>query len=1437
MAIKPFNTVDLEGVIVYDLQKDTLLYADEIKVKFELMPFFRNYFIFHQIKLVDADIYLKHSEENGNNFDFLIDAFKSQKNKEKKDNLFHFGTIQTYNCRFRYESDKQRKKVGNFDVSDIEISELNSRITIYYFAKKNCVASIKKLSFNEKSGLKLNSLQTDVAFDSTGLRLMNVLIEMPKSKIQSDSISLVCDSLADFKEFNSKVKLYAQLNPTTFTPSDISAFVPALKRVNTTISATGTACGTVDDLKFSQWNIAFGNNSSLRGNFDVTGLPNIGQTYIHASVSKLHTTRNDVENLISDIKNAPFLLPKNLRNITHLDFVGQVSGYPHDFVTNGTFSTNVGTLVADFLLNTDRADDQYIFEGSLKSDKFNLKQLTNNEKLGSIVFNVDVKGSQNIGDKEVDCHTKGVVSSFEFNNYKYENIVLDGLYENRKFNGEISLDDPNGNVAIDGLIDFSDEIPFYNFEAKVRDWNPYGMNLLKKYPDLFLSFDINTDIEGSKLDNIKGNASAKDITINNGDKSLSIDLFTINSDISDTLSSIIVTSDYLYGVIEGRYSFSTFVSGFKYIASEYVPILHLSEKQKSEGSVNNFDFDLNVSNMDKICDLFDLNFSTSSNFNIFGFYDDKTRKFRLRSIIPDLRFKKMQFSSVLISCENPDDAISLAVDAHLEKLRPVSTNSFGLFFRAWAKNDTLTTNFQWQNNEEKLYAGELSGITALSKKNDRIFTSTAIQQSNIIFADTVWTMHPSEIITEGDRIKINKFKFGRENEHIFLDGVISKAETDSLLVDVKNVRLGYLDQFLNMNNFSIDGKVSGGGMVYSMLKNPEFSADLSVKDFEFNKSVWGDVHFLTDWDKERESMVTDIKVFTETDSIAHITGDIYPKRKIDLDLNIDANGLKLDFIGVFMQNILQNMRGKAYADDLKMTGPLTRPSFDGNVYIENGNFCVDFLKTKYHFSDSLYITPTSFALKNVKLYDEENNFGTVSGNITHNLFRDWEYNISGDCKNILGLNTQEGDNEMFYGKMYGTGNVLIYGTADQVNFDIGMRTEDNSKLVIPISDSSTASENTFVTFVKTDTINTQNRRRPSSQQIQMANSDSKIVLNLQVEALPTCEVQLILDKDAGDVIKANGQGNLRMEYKKGELKLYGEYALDKGFYNFSLQEIIRRNFKIKEGSTAKWTGDPFNPIINIEAYYTTMASLLDLLDEAMLTDVKKLTVPVNCLLYITGELSQPNIRFNIELPNSEDDVERQVRNVINSDEMMNREVLYLLSVSKFYKPDYMATNSTSSDDFSSFLCSTVSAELNRWLSQINENLSMGVNYKSSSSNEMESTEFGVELGATVLNNRLVLNGNVGYRNDITSSTNFVGDFDVEYKLNRSGKLRVKAYTHSNDKYYDKNPTTQGAGFMYKEDFDTFGSLIRDYKTRIANRKEKNKQKKQEKQELKATKKE
>ena len=216
------------------------------------------------------------------------------------------------------------------------------------------------------------------------------------------------------------------------------------------------------------------------------------------------------------------------------------------------------------------------------------------------------------------------------------------------------------------------------------------------------------------------------------------------------------------------------------------------------------------------------------------------------------------------------------------------------------------------------------------------------------------------------------------------------------------------------------------------------------------------------------------------------------------------------------------------------------------------------------------------------------------------------------------------------------------------------------------------------------------------------------------------------------------------------------------------------------------------------------------------------------MMNLNGILLRPTIKLGIELPNERDEVQALVRNYLSTDEQMNMQILYLLGIGKFYMENNTGERQ-SSDMMSSVLSSTLSGQLNNMLSQIidNNNWNIGTNL---STGEKGWTDMEVEgiLSGQLLNNRLIINGNFGYRDNPMANTNFVGDFEAEWLLTRSGDVRLKAYNETNDHYYTKtNLTTQGVGVMYKKDFNKWNELFFWNKWKLRNRKKRMERKQEE----------
>ena len=443
----------------------------------------------------------------------------------------------------------------------------------------------------------------------------------------------------------------------------------------------------------------------------------------------------------------------------------------------------------------------------------------------------------------------------------------------------------------------------------------------------------------------------------------------------------------------------------------------------------------------------------------------------------------------------------------------------------------------------------------------------------------------------------------------------------------------------------------------------------------------------------------------------------------------------------------------------------------------------------------------------------------LDGWVTHKCFKEpeFEFNVT-DARDFLCFDVNSRISPDWYGRIFCNGMAHIKGVPGFIDMNVSISTAPKSTFTFVLSDTEAADEYTFMTFRDRDGIKgdlllsvedpraaAMKRLKEHYARLNMEDSSSSIYrMNLQVDATPDGEMILIMDPVGGDRIKARGNGNLRIEYTSADddMRMFGTYTLAQGSYNFTLQDIIIKDFTIKPGSSIAFHGDPLAATLDIEAIYSVNANLSDL-DESFLQDreLNRTNVPVHALLKVNGDMRQPDIKFDLEFPTLTQDTYRKVRSIVSTEDMMNRQIIYLLALNRFYTPDYMGST-TKGNELVSVASSTISSQLGSMLGQLSDNWSIAPNIRSDRG-DFSDMEVDLALSSYLLNNRLLFNGNFGYRDKTLNNNSFIGDFDIEYLLNKSGNIRLKAYNRYNDQaFYVKSAlTTQGVGVMFRKDFD------------------------------------
>ena len=552
-----------------------------------------------------------------------------------------------------------------------------------------------------------------------------------------------------------------------------------------------------------------------------------------------------------------------------------------------------------------------------------------------------------------------------------------------------------------------------------------------------------------------------------------------------------------------------------------------------------------------------------------------------------------------------------------------------------------------------------------------------------------------------------------------------------------------------------------------------------------------------------------------------IYGSITPASE-ELDITFVADRVRVGFMQPFMSAFASKVDGYA-SGQARLFGTFKYIDLEGDVFADSLALKIDFTNTEYLCSDSVRLRPGLITVRNAEIRDSYGHTARLDGDVRHVFFKQPSFDFRvRDARDFLCYNVGSKESPDWYGTIFGNGGAHISGEPGVVNIDVNMATASGSSFTFVLNDMLDADEYSFITFrdrtpvqvvdsvVGIDAIPPAVLEYQKRMTAQAQDEPSDYNMDFRVDITPAAKIILVMDPVGGDEIKAFGNGNLRLTYgsANNDLRMFGTYTLDRGSYNFTLQDIIIKDFTIDEGSKISFHGDPYAAQLDIEAVYSVNANLSDL-DESFLQDrdLNRTNVPVHALMKVTGDMRQPDINFDLRFPTLTSDVYRKVRSIVSTEEMMNRQIIYLLALNRFYTPDYMST--TKGNELFSVASSTISSQLGSMLGKLSENWTIAPNLRSDRG-DFSDVEVDVALSSRLLNNRLLFNGNFGYRDKSLNTNQFVGDFDVEYLLNRRGTWRLKAYNRYNDQnYYLRSAaTTQGVGIMFKRDFDSLLSWLK-----------------------------
>lgn len=1409
LNIKPFNTIQLNGVYLNDRNDNTILQAEKIYAGFDILPLLKNSLVISDARLSDFEIFLSKDSANAPlNIQFVIDAFKPKddNNKDKLD--VKINSINIANGNLHFDVKNRPYETNKFDPNHISVSDLNAKLALKSLSPDSLNIQIKKLKLQEKSGLIIDNLIARIITQDQHLAIKGFSLSLPKSLLQFNkfdvnySIFRVPADLMSYATFDTQIaSSYVVLR-------DIKAFVPAFEHFEDRILFSTNIRGKLDSIAIRNIALDYGDKMHLTAEGFVQDIRNQDKTFIRANIKSLTVSEDGIIGIINNLSKEKKEIPPILSHLGTLSFNGDISGYLKHMDAKGNLHSQLGSVNANATIGIKPdIDTELFFDGKVETDDFKLGQLLDNKDLDNISFDLMAnvtKPKQGKLKGKVD----GIVHDLTFKKYTYHDITIDGEYDGSVINGGLSFSDPNAIFSINGLFDMSESVPKMNFDARLKNVRLDNLNLSQKYKDAYLSLALDANFSGKSIDDIQGCIKADSITFLQSGKRFAMDNFLINASGEPDNRELIIESDIVTGKITGIYSFSTIVESFKRTLDAYLPsLVNYQEKRNKPIKENNLQFELTINNTENLSDVFKLPVTIYSPTKIIGFYDNQLERFKAEAYLPSLNAAGTKMQSGYIVLQNNESQINSTISgSFVTKKGTVNDLSINIV----SDNDVIDLHTSFLNEDHSRLKGEFSNSVSFSRSEDNLLrTDLHFLPGELVLNNTLWEIKKSWIRIAGSDINVNDFaiKSSTNEQELDIDGTYSpKNEDDRLNIKLKNIDLDYIFTTLAIDALQFGGFTNGSLYVSTIQGKPYADVNLKVSDFSFNKTNLGQLELYSDLDTESLKVNMSGQITNENNKKTDIKGFINPLTQ-ELSINFDAEEVNMAFLNKYVATLFNNVQGRGKGN-VHLFGDFSNVTVEGTAFVQDGGVGINFLNTYYTFTDTVYMKKDLIYFSDISFNDEKGNIAKVSGRVAHDYFTNFMYYVDLAGSNFMLYNATERMNPMFSGTVFASGTGTIKGDERVVDLNMNIKTEKNTNVFMNFMEE-TAEEYSFITYKTPENENDSIKNTNGNNNRNKLTTESGIEMNMNfyVDATPDATVELLMDPVGGDRIKGRGTGALQFVWGSSkDPMLYGTYNILQGSYNFTFQKLMERIFIIQDGSTVQFRGDPFQANIDITASYRVIANLNDL-DRNLVEISGQSNIPVNCLLYITGPLKRPNVNFDIVLPNADPEIQRQVKSLMATEDMMNRQIVYLLILSKFYTPNYAITDQRTTE-FAALASATLSTQLSKILSKIDDRWQIGTSIRTSDT-DLSNTEVELILSSRLLNDRVLFNGNFGYRDNIYTDDAFIGDIDVEVLLNRMGTWRLKAYNHYNEKYYYiKNATqTQGIGIVYKRDFDNFKELF------------------------------
>jgi hypothetical protein len=1325
---------------------------------------------------------------------------------------------------FKNDVQTEREPYPYFDGAHILFSNINGEFNHVRFTKDTVTADVR-LQTRERSGFVVKSMVAKMKWHPELMEFSNLDVRTNQSHLRN-YFAMRYATFDDMNDFIGKVVMEGKFNGSEIYSDDIAFFAPELKSWDKSLKIEGHVKGTVANLRGENILLSGGrsNNTFLSGDVTLSGLPDIDNTYIDFSAKDFRTTYADAVRMVPALKKVG--MPR-IDRVDWLRFKGNFTGFLKDFVTYGTIQTNLGTITSDLNMKLHGSVPSY--SGKINVRDFKLGAFLDNDQLGNLSFRGNIKGKGfSIG--YLDASLDGTVDELSFNGYDYHDIAVNGDFKKKLFNGKLHSNDPNLALTLEGIIDLNNAQPRFNFNAQVENANLQKLNFYGENIDF--NGKLNVDFTGDDIDNFIGIARIYDASLYRNGKRFSFDSLVVESKISENNKTLTVLSNEFDAALAGEFSIRQLPAAFQTFLNRYYPTYIKPSKNKLQNE--NFSFVVTTKNVDEYIKLVDPNLAGFDFSTVSGRINSDENLLDLSVEVPEFKYKHFSFQNTVLKGRGTLDSLVLeasVADTYVND----SLHLPETYLRVNSANDLSLVRLKTSANTTLNSADIVTRVQTL-KDGVRIY----FDPTSFVINGKEWRIDKNgELVLSKNLITAENVRISSGEQEIFVTTVPSEiGNSNDLKVSLRKINVGDFTPFV-VSGYRIEGLLSADVNIVDPFGKMEVAVEGQADQLRLDNDSIGLVKLSTNY-SQRSGRIDIGANSNNKDFVFDVNGFLAkPDSLGNREMNIGGHftNISISPLKKYLTSVFSDVEGTA-TGDLKMVGAPSEMKLLGKMQVTNAKLKVDYTKVTYtiptasvDFGDG-YIDFGTTSFK-----DEKGNVGHITrARLNHRAFKKMSFDFAINTNKLLLLDTKEQDNSEFYGKVVGRANFKLTGPQEDMQMDIEGEPVDTSRLWLP---SGTSRESADADFIVWKVYGTEMQPSRSS-------TENNLHVRMDITANDLATIYVVLDELTGDMVQANGEGNLIMTAGTNEdFTINGRYDIHKGNYLFTFQSLLKKPFTLIEnsGNYISWTGDPYDARMKIDALYQAnnvkFSDLnLEQMNYSINQNVSHFKGTVNVIAHLTGKLMKPDIGFDIQLPENsalrnDQDAQWVLQKIQNDENEKNKQVAFLVVFNSFgpltsTQGSNIVAGGISNvvvNSISGFIANQVSRELSKAFEKsfgitfnFSADLYSGTQTGANSTNTIDRSAVTFQFAKSIMDGRLTFTFGSALDFGLTAEQaqaaafQFLPDFTAEWKIRPDGRLLLTLFYRDSYNYiYSGKENRSGVSISNRREFDNLDELFHSRK--------------------------